>query len=394
MTESSAETEHTLTSSTRRYTRAQGAVMPFLPYGLVPVVGLIALLLFGWTILAHGAVQSAARHAATQALQQSGEDWANVRVSGQWVRLEGTPPSPEAADRAIAAVRRAKVPTWLGQARPVTRVKADFAEPASRETAPPAAPDTSPASVRPAPEYLFRLTAGRLTLDGHVASSEDRQTIGQFAESLLPTPYMTEITNRLQITDGPNPDGFDVISRRGIEGLSLCRAGTASFIDQVFSFRCEASDADVDRILALVRAGLPLGAFGPVEVLPAQAVAVCEEELSELLSAARIEFPSGGSSISVASEPVLDLAARAAADCPGTLRVEGHTDSTGNTALNQTLSLSRAESVRAALIARGVPEDRLVAAGYGATRPVGDNKSETGRARNRRIEIRIVRPDE
>ena len=161
-----------------------------------------------------------------------------------------------------------------------------------------------------------------------------------------------------------------------------------------FNFFCEADDRNVEQIRQLVSADLPYGSAGTINVLPSQAAAECEEELARLLDAARIEFASGSVVINVASGPVLDLAARAAADCPGTLRVEGHTDSTGNAAINDELSQQRAEAVRAALIERGVPADRLVAAGYGSAHPVGDNATEDGRARNRRIELRIVRHPE
>jgi outer membrane protein OmpA-like peptidoglycan-associated protein len=91
---------------------------------------------------------------------------------------------------------------------------------------------------------------------------------------------------------------------------------------------------------------------------------------------------------------VLDLTARAAADCPGTLRVEGHTDITGGDGINESLSRRRAEAVRAALIQRGVAPSRIIAAGYGSAQPLGDNATEDGRAMNRRIEIRILRADE
>ena len=86
--------------------------------------------------------------------------------------------------------------------------------------------------------------------------------------------------------------------------------------------------------------------------------------------------------------------ARAAADCPGTLRVEGHTDNTGSAGINESLSRRRAEAVRAALIQRGVAPGRIIAAGYGSAQPLGDNATEDGRAMNRRIEIRIVGADE
>ncbi|HEY2902051.1 MAG TPA: OmpA family protein [Polyangia bacterium] len=74
-----------------------------------------------------------------------------------------------------------------------------------------------------------------------------------------------------------------------------------------------------------------------------------------------------------------------------TVIVEGHTDSRGSAALNQSLSQRRADAVRLYLISRGYPDDRIEAHGIGPDRPVADNKSAEGRANNRRVEI-IVPP--
>ncbi|MBW2423253.1 MAG: OmpA family protein [Deltaproteobacteria bacterium] len=72
--------------------------------------------------------------------------------------------------------------------------------------------------------------------------------------------------------------------------------------------------------------------------------------------------------------------------------IEGHTDGTGSADYNLGLSLRRAESIRDALIAGGVGEERLLAAGYGSRFPVADNETDEGRARNRRVEIVILKP--
>jgi len=69
--------------------------------------------------------------------------------------------------------------------------------------------------------------------------------------------------------------------------------------------------------------------------------------------------------------------------------VEGHTDNVGSADLNQKLSEQRAKAVMQYLIDRGIDEKRLQAVGYGLTKPVADNKTEEGRAKNRRVELVI-----
>jgi OmpA-OmpF porin, OOP family len=69
------------------------------------------------------------------------------------------------------------------------------------------------------------------------------------------------------------------------------------------------------------------------------------------------------------------------------LRVEGYTDNQGNAAANQALSEKRAQAGLAWLTANGILADRLKAQGFGQTKPIADNGSEDGRAKNRRVEL-------
>ena len=89
--------------------------------------------------------------------------------------------------------------------------------------------------------------------------------------------------------------------------------------------------------------------------------------------------------------PYLDRLAKLLTDkTKNKVAVEGHTDNAGNAAGNQKLSEQRAETVRAALVQRGVPADRLSALGYSFNRPMASNATDQGKAINRRVELIIL----
>ncbi|MCX6550103.1 MAG: OmpA family protein [Acidobacteria bacterium] len=101
-----------------------------------------------------------------------------------------------------------------------------------------------------------------------------------------------------------------------------------------------------------------------------------------------VNFETGKSAISPDSAPTLDAAANAL-KAAGGLRVEvaGHTDNVGTPEANLKLSQDRAQAVMTALTERGIKADRLTAKGYGQTAPIADNRTEEGRAKNRRVEL-------
>ncbi len=107
----------------------------------------------------------------------------------------------------------------------------------------------------------------------------------------------------------------------------------------------------------------------------------------------QVTFESARATIRPSSFPELDSLAAGLAGDP-TLRVEiaGHTDDTGLPDTNERLSLARAEAVRQYLIGKGIAGERLVARGYGQTRPVATNATPEGRAANRRVEVSRLSP--
>lgn len=101
-----------------------------------------------------------------------------------------------------------------------------------------------------------------------------------------------------------------------------------------------------------------------------------------------INFETGKSEIQPASMPVIDQIFQMLKQNPDLkISIEGHTDNTGTEKSNQTLSEMRAKSVMNVLVSKGINANRLQSKGWGQTKPVADNNTEEGKAKNRRVEI-------
>ncbi len=125
-------------------------------------------------------------------------------------------------------------------------------------------------------------------------------------------------------------------------------------------------------------------------------IRIAESELSlydALMAEGRVAtqgifFTTGSAQIRPVSTPTLQEMTQMLQQHPDLrLRIEGHTDDTGNAASNQTLSERRAHAVRAYLVRQGIAANRLEAVGLGQTQPVADNAAPEGRQQNRRVEL-------
>lgn len=114
-------------------------------------------------------------------------------------------------------------------------------------------------------------------------------------------------------------------------------------------------------------------------------------KLPAMITLSDLFYDSGKASIRQESYSKLDELAQNLLDYPN-LKIEiiGHTDNVGSDEANLLLSKNRAKSVVDYLTTKGVPTSRLSHNGYGESRPIADNDSETGRQINRRTEIRIL----
>ncbi|MEL6860105.1 MAG: OmpA family protein [Pseudomonadota bacterium] len=288
MVETTQETYSAQVDHTRRYVRRRGGPgLAFIPYGLIPALGLALVTLFALIPFASNWIESNAEQAALSSLRADGEGWADVSASGQWVTLTGEAPSAERAAKAADLVRAARAPTLFGRARPVTRV-------IDRTTlAGAVAPQTDPANP----------------------AETEPGTSPPVGETVTPAPSATEERAR---------------------------------------------------------------------------IAACDRSLRALLLESKIEFATGSARIADGSAGLLNQLSRAVTGCDLRVTIEGHTDSTGSSALNDRLSLARAQAVRDALVIRGVTPALLSAEGYGSARPIAGNDTAEGRDQNRRIEF-VVR---
>jgi OOP family OmpA-OmpF porin len=117
----------------------------------------------------------------------------------------------------------------------------------------------------------------------------------------------------------------------------------------------------------------------------------CKGRFEILSATGNIFFAPASARLDAKSNALLDQIHDIVSRCPGmVIEIGGHTDSDGSDATNQALSERRALAVQAYLEAKGVPRERLVVKGYGEAAPFVPNDSSENKARNRRIEFKVL----
>jgi outer membrane protein OmpA-like peptidoglycan-associated protein len=109
-----------------------------------------------------------------------------------------------------------------------------------------------------------------------------------------------------------------------------------------------------------------------------------------LLISDKINFKVGSAEILKSSYPELDKIYKVLLERNVAIRIEGHTDNKGSDSDNQELSLKRAKAIKDYFYSKGIQTEQLKVVGYGESRPIADNKTKEGRAKNRRVEFIIV----
>jgi outer membrane protein OmpA-like peptidoglycan-associated protein len=177
------------------------------------------------------------------------------------------------------------------------------------------------------------------------------------------------------------------------EGYDACPGLPEDFDGDEDDDGCPEGDADSDGVLDYLdvcpNEDETINGFKDDDGCPDEGPAQIVIENGKIQILETIRFRPNSSEIEPGSYPIIDQIALALRKHHELEHVEigGYTDSTGPREFNLRLSRARARSVRQYLLARGIRPERLTATGYGPDNPIGDNNTEEGRAKNRRVEF-------
>jgi outer membrane protein OmpA-like peptidoglycan-associated protein len=175
---------------------------------------------------------------------------------------------------------------------------------------------------------------------------------------------------------------------RGLSSFEPAHTAALFTLNLTYYAQTRAGSASAVTAAPVVTLPAPAPTPAPAESAPKDKL----ENFSGVITG--IHFESNSSQISQDSYPLLDNAADFFVRHPELrFRIEGHTDDQGTFAHNQRLSEERAGAVKHYLVNKGVPESHVGAEGYGESRPIAENGSPEGRARNRRIEFKVLNPE-
>ncbi len=128
----------------------------------------------------------------------------------------------------------------------------------------------------------------------------------------------------------------------------------------------------------------------PAAVKEVAEVKAAEPKFTSLNLSSGATFALGGSALSAEGKTALmAMLAKFDGETINSIVIEGHTDDRGAASFNKNLSKKRAEAVKAELVANGIDADKITTVGFGEANPVADNNTRSGRAENRRVEVKV-----
>lgn len=263
----------------------------------------------------------------------------------------------------------------------------------------------------PEPDLNWRAVYNgqELTLSGDVTSAAAKRALVEQAGRIMPNARVIDQTKVVDHGSRKWPQVADA----GLRILADLKSGEARLARQQLTVIGEAADQSIvvaarEKLGRLSRGydgreEIKVAVATPPPPAPPQAqpqppspplvdpkARACQDGLRSAAKEGIINFERAKADLARESLPTLNKLAQVARDCPQIkIEIEGHTDAEGTPERNQRLSDRRARAVVDYLVRAGVDAGKLVAVGYGETRPVAPNDTAENRARNRRIEFTV-----
>jgi len=362
----------TRVKTTRRCWRHTDTPKSWWPWGLVPVLGLGLLFLFGALFIAPR-IEAEVRDKVSERLDDSGLIATGVISDGQGVTIEATA-SVEEELYVEALAKSTQCDTWAGRLTCPTTISVRRND-----------PEAAPAVLNRRPhQFTVERADNAVTLTGEVPNLEERDRIlGRAGQ------HFDVVTDALSVTNESAGTYYGHAADQALAVVSHLTSGKASWSGEALAVdgvANAAAVADAREQFGAIGSESLQGEFNVRSLFDRQQ---CNADFAVILTDASIRFQTGSAAIDAGNDELLARLAKLAGSCPGSLTVEGHTDSQGDAEMNKALSLARAAAVRDALAALGIEADRVTAMGFGESRPIADNTTSAGRATNRRIAITI-----
>ena len=241
---------------------------------------------------------------------------------------------------------------------------------------------------------------GKLELRGRLTDERLRAAVDSFARAEFGSANVYLATR----IDAELPDGWPARVLAGLQAMAQLEHGKLLVTAQTVEITgITGSTSGKSRISQILSDKLGQGKtfkvdvsydqeLDPLAALPTPSE--CAGFVDDALARGKITFTPGSAEIDREAGAVMTALADALSDCPGIMmEIAGYTDAQGSEEGNRALSQARAEAVLVALQGRQVDVTGMVAKGYGEANPLADNKTESGREANRRIEITLVGGD-
>jgi len=290
-------------------------------------------------------------------------NWAFVRANGRDIILSGVAPSVTKHNKAVKLAEE-------------TFAVRDVID------------NISPEVITP---YTLNITVNKkeIKVDGYMPTKEDKKEL----LSLIKKHYPKEnLKDEIDIGTG-NPVLWNELISTLFEGLEALDTSSVHIVDNEVQISGKIkTQKEKDTFTATLKRfeNNPYKINTHIVSMD-RPIIVCQEKFNKLLSKQKIKFASNKSDIALESKKILKELSFISSLCPqANMIIVGYTDSLGNDEKNKKLSFDRAQAVVAKLFQEGVELERMKPVGEGESKPIADNKTEEGRAKNRRIEFKVI----